>query len=570
VGALSTDQISALDSTQIAAISVAAIKGLKAAQMTAMDVEDIAALTPKQVASLIPVQIAALSEEKIQAISEVCMGALTAAQVPGLSAVQITALTNNQIGAFSTAGLGALNVKQVQAIDVADLAALSSTQMAALKAIQVAALSTDQIGALDGTQIAAISVAAMKGLTATQMTMMSREDIASLTTKQVASLNTKQIQALTAEQLSALTEGQIASLTTPQVKAFTPEQVAIITDLQIPYLNMITPIILDLNGDGVKTQSINAGVKFDLLADGRAVHTGWVSDGDGLLVLDRNHDGLITDGSELFGSATKLAHGENASDGYAALRELDTNSDLAINSEDECFADLRVWTDTNSNAITDAGEIKTLASLGIASISLDTAQGTSTDNGNVLGLTSTYQTNDGQSHAAADVWFAADTLGVNHAGSALINKIAENDTTSKALVAVASAGSMNSNPDALIRPIPVPQQVDNVLNVAQADLRTKVGVMVQTMGAFMNASLMSTSELDTPINREAPVLNGSAVVTTAPTLVASMNDAMDQFYANGRSGASALSMATPSAKSLTAMSLLKPMDNSIIAVDAKI
>jgi hypothetical protein len=153
----------------------------------------------------------------------------------------------------------------------------------------------------------------------------------------------------------------------------------------------------------------------------------------------------------------------------------------------------------------------------------------------------------------------------------LINKIAETKAdTSKALVAAVPAGSMNSNPDALIRPIPVPPQVDNVLNVAEADLRTKVGVMVQTMGAFMNANLMPTSGLITPMSREAPVLNGSAVVTTAPTLVASMNDAMDQFYANGRSGASALSMATPSAKSLTAMSLLKPMDNSIIAVDAKI
>ena len=372
---------------------------------------------------------------------------------------------------------------------------------------------------------------------------------------------------MSADQLGALTEKQIASLTSAQIKAFTPEQVTVITAMQIPFLSMITPIILDLNGDGVKTQSINAGVEFDLLADGHAVHTGWVSNGDGLLVLDRNHDGLITDGSELFGSATKLTNGENAPNGYAALSELDINHDLMINSEDRVFADLRVWTDTNSNGITDAGEIKTLASLDIVSVSLNTAVGTSTDNGNVLGLTSTYQTNDGQTHAAADVWFAADTMGANHAGDTQTMTMAVNDA-STALASAVPDTSVNSNPDALIRPIPVPLRVDNATNVALADMSTTVGDLAQTMGAFMDASLMPTSGLTTPMSKAAPVLPGSAVVPIATTM-ASMNNVMAQFYADGRAGSSTLSMAVPLVSSLTAVGLPNFMDHSIIAVDAK-
>ncbi|MBK6559925.1 MAG: hypothetical protein IPG16_22950 [Comamonadaceae bacterium] len=74
----------------------------------------------------------------------------------------------------------------------------------------------------------------------------------------------------------------------------------------------VTPLVLDLNGDGITTQSISAGTEFDLLAGGRKIHTGWVSGGDGLLVLDRNHDGVINDGSELFGEATRLSSGETA------------------------------------------------------------------------------------------------------------------------------------------------------------------------------------------------------------------------------------------------------------------
>ncbi len=57
-----------------------------------------------------------------------------------------------------------------------------------------------------------------------------------------------------------------------------------------------------------------------------------------------------------------------------------------------------------------AGELKTLASLGIAKINAQATAGAGTDNGNLLGLTSTYETTDGATHAAADVWFVTDRV----------------------------------------------------------------------------------------------------------------------------------------------------------------
>jgi hypothetical protein len=166
-----------------------------------------------------------------------------------------------------------------------------------------------------------------------------------------------------------------------------------------------SPIVLDLDGNGIQTLSVNAGVNFDLLANGQPVQTGWVGSGDGLLVLDHNQDGSINDGSELFGTSTVLADGSKAVDGYQALAQLDTNQDGVISSADAQFAKLGVWIDGNADGQTGGGEVKSLAELNIAQLSLSAQVTTDMNNGNLVGLTSSYQTTDGVNHAAADVWF---------------------------------------------------------------------------------------------------------------------------------------------------------------------
>jgi hypothetical protein len=207
-----------------------------------------------------------------------------------------------------------------------------------------------------------------------------------------------------------MTTNQIHALSTVQFHAMTSAQSSVMTVAQINALKSLTPIVLDLNGDGVQTVGLGNGVQFDLAATGTKVNTGWIAGGDGLLALDRNHDGVINDGSELFGSGTTLANGQKAGTGYEAMAELDTNGDGSIDAKDGAFADLRVWVDGNADGVSQADELKSLDQLGITKLNLDVKKDVTVNNGNVIGLTSTFETADGATHAAADVWFAVSPV----------------------------------------------------------------------------------------------------------------------------------------------------------------
>ena len=112
--------------------------------------------------------------------------------------------------------------------------------------------------------------------------------------------------------------------------------------------------MLDLDGDGVEAGALAI---FDHGGDGFAEGTRWAGVDDGMLVWDRNGNGKIDDGGELFGNNTVLTNGQNAAHGFAALSELDANRDGVVDSSDANFANLRVlrWTDANSNGMMDAG-----------------------------------------------------------------------------------------------------------------------------------------------------------------------------------------------------------------------
>jgi hypothetical protein len=248
-----------------------------------------------------------------------------------------------------------------------------------------------------------------------QVQALTTDDIANLTTTQVQAFTTAQVQALTTSQIGgitttdipALTTSQVGALTTTQVMALSSSQVGAFTTVQVSHLNLATPIILDLKGNGALTQSINAGVSFDLYNNGQSVSTGWVAPGDGLLVLPRGSDGQITNGSELFGSATTLANGQLAPNGYVALGQYDTNADGVINSSDSIFSQLRVWVNTGPAGTANQGELLSLSQLGIVSLNLSTSNQVSQDNGNIVGLSSSYTTATGATGKMADVWFVS-------------------------------------------------------------------------------------------------------------------------------------------------------------------
>lgn len=166
-----------------------------------------------------------------------------------------------------------------------------------------------------------------------------------------------------------------------------------------------TPLVLDLNGDGVQTTSITDGTQFDLLNTGTPQSVGWVDRHDGLLAIDLNGDGHINSGAELFGDHTQLSDGSLAKDGWHALAEMDSNADGQINALDVNFDRLLLWVDANSNGISDAGELSGLAAANIASIDLAANTHSVQQNGNVVQAFSTYTTLDGRTLEVADVGF---------------------------------------------------------------------------------------------------------------------------------------------------------------------
>jgi hypothetical protein len=136
-----------------------------------------------------------------------------------------------------------------------------------------------------------------------------------------------------------------------------------------------------------------------------------LSANDAWLALDLNRNGLIDDGSELFGSGTRLPDGTKASDGFAALRALDLNADHTIDARDPAFADLRLWRDRNADGQTQPSELAPLRSFGIQSLALDAAPAARLDQGNWIGLLASYTSTDGARHELADLWLTpANTL----------------------------------------------------------------------------------------------------------------------------------------------------------------
>lgn len=131
-----------------------------------------------------------------------------------------------------------------------------------------------------------------------------------------------------------------------------------------------SPLILDLDGDGVETTAVKSGAYFDHAGDGFAEQTGWAGRDDGLLVRDSDGNGRIDSGAELFGSETLLANGSKAANGFAALAELDSNLDGVIDSSDAAFTTLRIWKDTDGDGYTDEGELLTLEEAGVQSINV--------------------------------------------------------------------------------------------------------------------------------------------------------------------------------------------------------
>ncbi|MFC1834438.1 hypothetical protein ACFL2Q_06855 [Thermodesulfobacteriota bacterium] len=172
------------------------------------------------------------------------------------------------------------------------------------------------------------------------------------------------------------------------------------------------PVIFDLNRDGITTTPLGIwSPSFDLDANGFAENTAWVGADDGLLVKDRNGNGIIDDGRELFGDATILSNGEKASSGFQALVDFDNNADGKIDAADPEFSQLRIWQDADSDGYSSADELYGLDELGITSIDLhSTETGITDEQGNTQKRLGSFQWADGTSGLMGEYTFERDTM----------------------------------------------------------------------------------------------------------------------------------------------------------------
>ena len=149
-----------------------------------------------------------------------------------------------------------------------------------------------------------------------------------------------------------------------------------------------SPILIDVDGDGFDLTDAQHGVAFDLFGNGTRRQFGWTAPGsdDAWLVLDRDGDGLIDDGTEMFGNFTPQPTPTNRRqrNGFLALAEYDKasrggNSDGIISSSDSIFTSLQLWRDANHNGISEPAELHKLEELGLKSVELSYKESKKTD-----------------------------------------------------------------------------------------------------------------------------------------------------------------------------------------------
>lgn len=168
-----------------------------------------------------------------------------------------------------------------------------------------------------------------------------------------------------------------------------------------PPVQKSDPLALDLNGDGLKTTGVDQGVAFDIDGDGTTDRTSFITGGDAFVALDRNGNGVIDSGRELFGDQNGDANG------FLALAAYDDNQDQRIDAQDAVYSNLRLLsTDGDGRQ-----QLMSFAEAGVRSIDLNyrNTQQALNSYDSVTQLAS-YERENGSTGTAGDLMLGYHTL----------------------------------------------------------------------------------------------------------------------------------------------------------------
>jgi hypothetical protein len=179
---------------------------------------------------------------------------------------------------------------------------------------------------------------------------------------------------------------------------------------------IFTPVMINPSNASFRLSGRADGVDFDIDGDGVKERVPWpvAGAGPGLLALDRDGDGLITNGRELFGNVTERGPG-GPRNGFAALALWDSperggNGDGVIGSEDEVYHRLRLWTDFNHDGVSQPNELSDLTTAGIMTIATTyEANGRRDGDGSQFRYRARWWDLQGHPHWAWDVYLAVSS-----------------------------------------------------------------------------------------------------------------------------------------------------------------